>query len=112
MIGYFVNNDLSHIDVNGNAETVYYVREDTKSLMGVNKASGSRMRLYIKDSKIERIVYYEKPTGNMFPEEDVPEDQRVLKGFNWRFLSRPLNKDDIFRTEDVKQPVIPEEKGE
>jgi len=112
MIGYFVKNDLSHIDVNGNAETVYYVREDTRTLMGVNKASGSRMRLYIKDSKIASIVYYDKPTGNMFPDKDVPEDQRILKGFNWRLPSRPLNKDDIFRTVDIQQPEIPVTDGE
>ncbi len=97
MIGYFVNNELSSIDVNSNAETVYYVREDDKALIGVNKAAGSRMRLYVKDSKIEQIVYYDKPAGNMFPDKDVPADQRTLRGFSWRDLIRPLNKDDIFR---------------
>jgi len=97
MVGHFVNNELTSIDVNGNAETVYYVREENKALVGVNKASGSRMRLYIKDTKIERIVYFDKPTGNMFPDKDVPADQRMLKGFNWRLTSRPYNKDDIFR---------------
>jgi hypothetical protein len=103
MIGYFVNNELSSIDVNGNAETIYYVREDDKALIGVNKAMGSRMRLYIKDSKIGRILYFDKPTGNMFPDKEVPADQRLLKGFNWRLTSRPRHKDDIFRTPDTKQ---------
>ena len=103
MVGHFVNNELSSIDVNGNAETVYYVREDDKSLIGVNRASGSRMRLDIKDSKIERILYFEKPTGNMFPDKDVPADQRMLKGFNWRLPSRPLHKDDVFRKVVEKQ---------
>jgi len=102
MIGHFVNNELSSIDVNGNAETVYYVREEDKALIGVNKAAGSRMRLYIKDSKIERIVYFDKPAGKLFPEKDVPADQRMLKGFNWRLTSRPRHKDDIFRKIDPK----------
>ena len=107
MIGYFVENELSSIDVNGNAETVYYVREDDKALIGVNKAAGSKMRLYINDSKIERIVYYDKPAGNMFPDKDVPADQRILKGFNWRFSSRPLHKNDVFRNPD-DAPETPE----
>lgn len=102
MVGHLVNNELSTIDVNGNAETVYYVREADMKLIGVNKASGSRMRLDVKDSKIERIVYFDKPTGNMFPDKDVPADQRMLKGFNWRLTSRPLHKDDIFRKSDEK----------
>jgi lipopolysaccharide export system protein LptA len=104
MVGHFVNNELTSIDVNGNAETVYYVREENKALMGVNKASGSRMRLDIKDTTIERIVYFDKPTGNMFPEKDVPADQRMLKGFSWRLTARPYNKDDIFRK--VKEKPI------
>jgi lipopolysaccharide export system protein LptA len=106
MIGHFVDNELTSIDVNGNAETVYFVREDNKSLMGVNKAAGSRMRLYVVDNKIERIVYYDKPAGNMFPSKSVTPEQRKLKGFNWRFVARPLNKDDIFRKVDL-QPVAP-----
>lgn len=108
MIGHFVNNELTSIDVNGNAETVYYVREDDKALIGVNKAAGSRMRLYVVDSKIESIMYFDKPAGNMFPDRDVPDDQRLLKGFNWRLHSRPLNKDDIFRNPSVA-PVVGEE---
>jgi len=108
MIGFFVNNELSSIDVNGNAETVYYVREDDKALIGVNKAAGSKMRLYVNDSKIERIVYFDKPAGNMFPDKDVPADQRILKGFKWRFASRPLHKDDVFRNPD-DAPETPKE---
>jgi len=106
MIGHFTNNQLTSIDVNGNAETVYYVREEDKSLIGVNKAAGSRMRLYVNDSKIERIVYFDKPSGNMFPDKEVPADQRQLKGFNWRFTSRPLHRDDIYRKSD-ELPDIP-----
>lgn len=102
MVGHFVKNELATIDVNGNAETVYYVREADMKLIGVNKAAGSRMRLDVKDSKIDRILYFDKPAGNMFPDKDVPADQRMLKGFNWRFTSRPLEKDDVFRNTDEK----------
>jgi lipopolysaccharide export system protein LptA len=100
MVGHFVNNELTSIDVNGNAETVYFVREADMRLIGVNKASGSRMRLDVKDSKIDRIIYFDKPTGNMFPDKDVPPEQRMLKGFNWRFTSRPLQKEDVLRNVD------------
>jgi hypothetical protein len=102
MVGNLVKNELKSIDVNGNAETVYYVREEDKTLIGVNKAAGSRMTLHVTDSKIERIVYYDKPAGNMFPDREVPAEERLLKGFNWRLASRPLNKDDIFRSTDLQ----------
>jgi hypothetical protein len=47
----------------------------------------------------------------MFPDKDVPGDQRILKGFNWRYTSRPRHKDDIFRKTDT-QPEVPEIKTE
>jgi len=98
MTGYLLDNKLYRIDVNGNAETVYYVREDDESLIGINKAAGSRMRIYMdEDSKIERITYFEKPDGNLFPEKDIPETDQILKGFKWFGEVRPLNRLDIFR---------------
>jgi len=111
MIGYFVNNELAYIDVKGNAETVYFVREQDQSLIGVNKAAGSRMRLYLKDSKIEIIKYFDKPTGNMFPSKQLPAEQRILKGFNWRFTARPSNKDDVFRKVELLPAAPKEEKA-
>jgi lipopolysaccharide export system protein LptA len=108
MIGYFIKNELSTIDVDGNAETLYYVRESNQKLIGVNKAAGSRMRLYVTDSRIDRIKYFDKPAGNMLPNKDLPDDQKLLKGFNWRQTARPIGKDDIFRRAD--QPAtVPQE---
>lgn len=97
MTGHFVDNRLIRIDVEGNAETVYYIREDNKNLVGINKAQGSRMHLYINDNKIERITYFDKPDGNMFPEKDLSADKRMLKGFQWLSDHRPLTWPDIFR---------------
>jgi lipopolysaccharide export system protein LptA len=97
MTGHFRNNRLHQIDVDGNAETVYYVREDNKELIGLNNAQGSRMHLYIDENKIQRITYFDKPDGNMFPEKDATEEQKVLKGFKWLPDDRPLFWMDIFR---------------
>jgi len=80
-------------------------------LVGVNKAAGSRMRLYVKESKIERIVYFDKPAGNMFPDKDVPADQRLLKGFNWRHKSRPVDRGDVFRITEIPVEEAVEKTG-
>lgn len=98
MTGYLLNNKLYRIDVNGNAETVYYVRENDESLIGINKAAGSRMRIYMNDdNQIERITYFDKPDGNLFPEMKIPETDQILKGFKWHGDIRPLDRNDIFR---------------
>lgn len=105
MVGYFKSNELDYIDVLGNAETVYYVREDDKSLMGVNAAQGSRLRLYVVDSKIDRILYLDKPKGSLMPETDLTPEQKILKGFLWREIERPLSEKDIFLKSSTKEAI-------
>jgi lipopolysaccharide export system protein LptA len=98
MIGYFTDNHLVKIDVKGNAETIYYVREDDKRLIGINKAKASDMRIYVTDNKIDRITYLSKPDGSLIPEKKVPETDRILKDFKWYGEDRPKDRKDIFRS--------------
>lgn len=100
MTGHFADNRLVRIDVDGNAETIYYIREDNKEMIGINKAKGSRMSLYVDDNKIDRITYFDRPDGNLFPEKDVAADQRLLKDFQWLPERRPATWIDIFRKFD------------
>jgi len=50
MVGYFRNNELVKINVDGNAQTVYYVREDDGYLIGINLAESSTMTIRLKDN--------------------------------------------------------------
>jgi hypothetical protein len=55
------------------------------------------MKLYIEDNKIQWIFYFHNPDGNMFPEKDVTNEQRILKDFRWIPERRPATWMDIFR---------------
>ena len=88
MTGYLSDGHLKKIFVNGNAETLYYVREDDGSLIGIDKA---------ESSDISSIVYLVKPTETLYPEKDLPESERKLKNFKWYSEERPKSKMDIFR---------------
>lgn len=96
MIGYFLENDLRKIDVNGNGETVYYIKEDDGSLSGVNKAECSDMAIYINDNKVEKLKMFKKPSGIMHPPKDVSPAEMLLKDFVWYKSYRPTNAADIF----------------
>ena len=96
MVGYFRNNNLSQINVTGNAETLYFVREDDKTLIGVNRAIAGNMHIYLKDKKINGITYIENPTATLYPEKDVKESDVLLKDFMWHVDQRPKNKTEIF----------------
>ncbi len=102
MVAYFIRNELSKINVDGNAQTVYYVREEDGYLVGINLAESSTMQIRVKDNQIQNISYQSSPEETMYPKDKLSNKQTVLKGFTWQQHLRPLKKEDIF--------IRPEEK--
>jgi lipopolysaccharide export system protein LptA len=97
MVGWFQNNELDRIFVNGNAQTVYWVRESDGTLIGINFAKSSSMRIELENKAMKRIIYFSTPTEVMYPENEMPPGEEKLKGFQWIEELRPMNKNDIFR---------------
>ncbi|MBI3503039.1 MAG: organic solvent tolerance protein OstA [Bacteroidetes bacterium] len=96
MTGYFKDNKLSKIHVEGNGETIYFAK-DKEKLIGVNKAMCSNLMIYVKDEEVKKITFLKKPDATLFPmKEFTPEDFK-LKDFVWREKERPLSFADIFR---------------
>ncbi|MDO9510361.1 MAG: OstA-like protein [Bacteroidales bacterium] len=97
MKGYFNDGKIYRFDVKGNAETVYYVREEDKSLTGINLVISSNMRIVVEKNEITDIFYYQNPEGATYPETEFPADKKKLQGFKWYGELRPLDRHDIFR---------------
>jgi lipopolysaccharide export system protein LptA len=99
MIGYFKKDSLYKIAVNGNGQTVYYVK-DKDSIVGVNKAESSDLVIYRANKKIQKIVFLTKPDATLYPLEKAPAAELILRDFRWYTLSRPASKTDIFNWKD------------
>ena len=109
LTGLFKNNDLYQVDINKNTETIYYSRNSEKDLIGINKTLSSSIRILMAERQIEDIYYYSNVDGNLTPEEDFPNNARLLNGFNWRGDERLLSKEDLFK--DQPQPKLVKIKG-
>lgn len=96
MRGYFKEGELDYVFVEQNAETVYYVRDDSSYLVGVNVASSLNMIIYLKDRTAKRITFIKNVAGKMYPEKELPDEDKKLKNFLWLEDRRPLFKEDIF----------------
>ena len=59
------------------------------------------------DGEINDITFLVAPTGNVYPEEELPENDRTLKGFVWRQEERPETLNDLFDKND-KEENFPE----
>lgn len=96
MTGYIVNNELNQIDVDGNGQTLYYAR-DKGDIIGLNRAESSKISLRFSDGKINQIRFLTMPEGRMIPLPQLSDEDKLLPGFTWKELLRPVSKEDIFR---------------
>ncbi|MFZ4521566.1 MAG: OstA-like protein [Bacteroidales bacterium] len=96
VLAKFRNNELYKIRVIGNAQTIYYAREEDKSLIGINVAVSSEMLVFLEKNQLKSITYIDNPDAHLLPEKSVPPNERKLKNFKWEEKRRPLKKSDIF----------------
>lgn len=99
----FKNNKIYETDVVKNAEVIFYMRNDAQELIGINKSVCSKINMIMDDNNnIETITLYNNPDGDIFPEKDLPENARLLRGFEWRGDERIKSKDDIYPADEVE----------
>ena len=94
--GYIRNGQIDRIVVEGNAETIYYPRDNDDSIVGINRAASSLLVVHIKNKKLEKIVMSPASNGTLYPEGKIPEEQKELKDFSWEDKIRPKDKNDVF----------------
>ncbi len=96
MKGHFRDNALWRVDVDGNGETIFYLREDDGSLAGINKAMSSNIVIFLDGTEVTGIQFVRQPEATLFPPEDLPGEDRKLRNFEWLDHRRPRDKYDIF----------------
>lgn len=94
LTGFFEDNKLFKININGNGEVIYFV-EDNNRIIGVNSAKSSTIDIFFEDGKIRDIFQYE-PNGNIDPPALSPDVSHRLDGFSWFDDIRPKEIADIF----------------
>ncbi len=95
MKGYFKKDTLYLVHVEGNGQTIYYVK-DKEVIKAVNRADCSDLNIYLKNNKIKNIVFITKPDATLYPLEQIDAKDLKLKDFTWRGADRPLTMKDIF----------------
>ncbi|MEM1338129.1 MAG: OstA-like protein [Bacteroidota bacterium] len=106
LFGKFIENELKIVDLVKNTEVIYYMYNDDNELIGIDKTICSKIRLEMANSDIEDITFFINPDGDIFPEKDLPEESRKLKGFIWRGEERLFSKEDIFDEDDNNVQLV------
>ena len=95
MTGYIKENILYRIDVEGNAQTIYYPK-DQEIIIGANKAESSNMTIYLDQGHIKDILMRNSPKGSLKPPIFLKEEDAKLLGFRWLEDYRPKSISDIY----------------
>lgn len=106
--GKFKENKLRFLLVKGNAESVYFNRnEKTNELETITKEVSSNIEFTMGNNEIETIKYLKRSEGSTYPPSKLPEEVRRLNGFVWRENEQPKTKEDIFKKDknNDKQPT-------
>ena len=86
---YFKGNEIDHIFNEGNAETIYWLRDDDTSLIGINFSQSAEMDIKMRNKQIYNIKSYNSIKETLYPEKQLKDNMEYLKGFLWKEDEKP-----------------------
>ena len=92
MKAYFENGSVYRNDVDGNAQTIYYMQEEenTTDVTGLMYIESAGISFYFFNGEIDKIAYKQNPEYVLYPMEMIPETQELrLPDFEWYYDRRP-----------------------
>jgi lipopolysaccharide export system protein LptA len=101
MTTYFRDQKISHVYVEGNGESLYFLLDEkTNVSSGMNKIICSNIMIRFKQGKVNNLTFYKKPEASVIPPHELKIEDTKLKGFEWRGKEKPAR-------EDVVKPQVP-----
>ena len=90
---YFRDKDIDNMYNKGNAETIYWLRDDDGSLIGINISQSDEMDIIIRNRQISRIKHYSNIKETLYPEQQLKDNMEFLKGFLWQEEKKPVRRE-------------------
>ncbi len=109
LIGLFTNNELDTVNIDKNAQVIYYSRNDAGELVGINNTVSSSIQMYLEEQQITGIRFIKNVPGKVYPPSMFPENARLLPGFQWRGEERLHSVENLFKGKPA--PVLPKITG-
>lgn len=95
--GYFKENDLEKMFVDGNAESIYYGKDEKGKYMGANRSKCISMWMHFHNKKVSKVVFIQKPEAVFTPMKLLTEEDKKLLKFNWQIERKPKSREEVMR---------------
>ena len=110
---YFRGENIEHIDIDGNAESIYYLQEKDSTMIGRNYSQSSYLSIWFdEEGKLAKFKIWPLPTAKTIPIHLLTQEDKTLKKFAWFGDLRPIDRFDIFRFYIPKSVTIQEKPDE
>ena len=87
----FRENTLRYLHVTGNAETIYFGKDDeTGDYLAMSKSSSQEMEIFMKDNEVVKVKNIKDVQAVLEPYWNIMFDANQLGGANWRYAERPM----------------------
>ena len=103
--GKFFDGKLIKVDIVKNAESIYYLRNSENELVGIDKSKSALIQITFVDDKINSFTKINQINGKTFPENEIKENDKILRGFYYREDEIIENIEDLFN--DDKEFILP-----
>lgn len=100
--GFFSNGELQNLYIDGNAESIYFDKDEKNVFKNMNQTLSSRIKFSFKDKELSNVTFFREAEGKTDPIDKLPK-VTVLTGFIWKPELRPTSKADIIKGVPVKK---------
>lgn len=89
MTGYFKDQKINRLHIQGNGESIYFDLVGDSLLRGMNKMLCANIMMFFDEGNIKKINWLVKPEGNFKPPHLIEDKDKELEGFVWREDEKP-----------------------
>jgi lipopolysaccharide export system protein LptA len=101
--GFFLNDKLHRVYIDGNAETIYFARDSaTNQVTDMQRSFSSRIWVMLENNETTRVGFITKADNRVVPMPKVKDDDKVLKNFIWKPKNRPVSKESVLPSYNKK----------
>jgi lipopolysaccharide export system protein LptA len=94
--GYFKDGAMDFMKAKGNAESIYYIKDEDSAYVGVNRSTADIIDMFFRNKELHRVVYRSAVQGTTIPFRQVNFDEMRLRNFKWLEDRRPKTKYELF----------------
>lgn len=87
---YFKEGKINNVDVWGNGQTLYYIKNDDSLYLEANQAKCATIKIRFSEEEIESIKFLDTPNALYKGINSMTASEKYFDGFSWRIARKPF----------------------